>query len=116
MNDQTLFIAMGAMALVTGLCRIVPFLIPRHSRLGTILSGDHPTIRIVGPAVLVGLTVATFGQPLLSQPSWGNVLSYGIGGVATAAGLRATGSVGLAVIAGIIAYGCSSYGVAFYGS
>ncbi len=114
MNDPRLFIAIGAMALVTGLWRVVPFVIPRDSRLATILFGDHPTLRVVGPALLVGLTVATFGQPLLSQPSWGHVLSYGIGGVATAAVWRAVGSLGLAVVAGIIAYGCSSYFATFY--
>ena len=105
MNDGSLFIAITAMAGVTAFSRVLPFLLSPRSRLLKLLSGDHPAIRIAGPALLVALAVASVARPVLESPSRQTLLSYGVGALATAAVLRWRHSVGLAVVAGIVAFG-----------
>ena len=105
MTDRSLFIAIAAMAGGTAFSRVLPFLLAPDSRLLRLLSGDHPAIRIAGPALLVGLAVASLAGPSIESPSWQTLLSYAAGAVATAVVLRWRQSVGLAVVAGIVAFG-----------
>ena len=105
MNDASLFIAIAAMTGVTAFSRVLPFLLSPRSRLLKLLAGDHPAIRIAGPALLVALAVASLARPVIESPSRPTLLSYGIGAVATALVLRWRQSVGLAVVAGIVAFG-----------
>jgi len=109
MNHSTLLVAIAAMAVVTACCRVIPFLLPPKSRLLTLLSSDHPTTKIIGPALLVGLSVATLTQPIMDSTNWSTLIPYGVGGIITALILRWSGSVGLAVVVAIVGFGLTEY-------
>ncbi|NNC22889.1 AzlD domain-containing protein [Salinisphaera sp. USBA-960] len=109
MNYATLFIAIAAIAIVTGFCRVIPFLLPRKSRLLTLLSSDQPSIKIVALALQVGLTIATLVQPMLQSPSWPTLAPYSIGGLVTVDVFYWSRSVGLTIIVGVLTFGLADY-------
>lgn len=109
MSVGVVLIGMLAMAVVTAVCRILPFVLPQDSRLLARLSGDHPAINIVGPALIVALAVATLTQPVLDAASMATTLAYAGGAAGTVAAFYLLRSVGLAVVVGMFCYGGASW-------
>lgn len=104
MHIEMVLVGMLAMAVITAVCRVLPFVLPQQSKLMQRLSGDHPAITIVGPALIVALAVATLTQPIMDAPNTRTALTYGFGALGTAGAFFALRSVGVAVVAGIVCY------------
>lgn len=104
MSETSMIIAIIAMALVTALSRVLPFLLPRENRLIALMSREGPSVQVVGPALIVALAVFTLTEPMMDTVSIDTTLNYSVGALVTMTAYRLTRSVGLSVIAGILGF------------
>lgn len=105
MSIEVMVSGILAMAGVTAACRILPFILPQESRLLYHLSSDKPVIKIVGPALIVALAVATLTQPILNNPAATTLVAVAAGAAGTTIAFFMLRSVGLAVVLGVASYG-----------
>ncbi len=98
-------LAILVMALVTWLSRALPFLLMRKSNIfGRLGTGRFV---ILGPALLVAMTVVVVYSDLHTTVSAGPVLAYLVGLIAAGLCVKMTSNAGYAVLAGMAAYGLS---------
>ncbi len=99
------WLAIAVMALVTWLSRALPFLLMRKSSVfGRLASGRFV---ILGPALLVAMTVVVVYSDLQHAAGPEPVLTYLCGLLAAGVCVKLTRNPGYAVLAGMAAYGIS---------
>ena len=96
--------AVIAMAVITYLTRALPFLVSARSRLLRRLA-EGSSLAALGPALLAGIAAAVIVPDVMALQGLPQWLPYAGGLLATALAARRLGNAGVAVIAGVAAYG-----------
>jgi len=103
MGQTEFWLAIAVMAVVTWLTRALPFVLMRKSGLfGRLTSGRFV---ILGPALLVSMTVVVVYSDLQHATSIFTVLTYFCGLMAAGVCARLTRNAGYSVLTGMAAYG-----------
>lgn len=104
MTISSMLIAIVVMAIATFCLRVTPFLLSERSPLLQLFNGENRAINALGPMLLAILAVITL-VPAVASSSLPHDGAYLAGTVATVVLLTTTRNTGLAIIAGITAYG-----------
>ncbi|AZY48398.1 AzlD domain-containing protein [Bordetella avium] len=99
------WVAVLAMAAVTYLSRGLPFMLPPRHRLLRKLAQEDSALSALGPALLAAIAAAVIVPDLWGEQRVAQIAPYLAGMAVTALAARLSGNSGLAVIAGLLAYG-----------
>ncbi|NLY65352.1 MAG: AzlD domain-containing protein [Alcaligenaceae bacterium] len=103
MEKHEYLIAMLVMGVLTYLMRALPFVLLQRSRLLSRLNSGR--FAIMGPAILVSTTTVVLYSGLKGSASWPETGSYIMAVIILVAVLKASKNTGLAMLAGMLAYG-----------
>lgn len=103
MGQNEFWLAIAVIALVTWLTRATPFLLMRKSNTFGRLTSER--FVILGPALLVSMTVVVIYSDLQQAAGFGPVLAYLCGLIGAGACVKLTRNAGFAVLVGMAAYG-----------
>lgn len=103
MGQYEFWVAIAAMAVITWLTRALPFLLMRKSQAFGRLTGGK--FEILGPALLVSMTVVIIYSDLAAGVSYWQMLAYACGLLAAGVCVKRTANSGFAVLAGMAVYG-----------
>ena len=107
MGHTEFWLAILVMAVVTWLTRALPFLLMRKSNaFGRLTSGRFV---ILGPALLVCMTVVVVYSDLRETSGLAPVLTYFCGLVAAGVCVKLTRNAGFAVLAGMAGYALAAF-------
>lgn len=107
MGQTELWLAIAVMAVVTWLSRALPFVLMRKSNIfGRLTSGRFV---ILGPALLVSMTVVVVYSDLQQATGGASVMVYFCGLIAAGVCARLTRNAGFAVLAGMAGYAAALF-------
>lgn len=101
------WVAVLAMAVITYLTRALPFMLSSRNWLLRKLSEEGSRLGALGPALLAAIAAAVIVPDLWGAGQVAQVPTYLIGLAVTALVARLAGNSGVAVIAGLAAYGAA---------